>query len=325
MFFKEGSEIRQTFGKVEESFGGALPLTGEMYAEGGSSVLTDFDYVQKVLATEREMETLPGVKSVFSIYDMVAGISRMVTGQEGYPENAMLVQMVAMQLGSEGLQSWVSDDGMRILVKTQDFTSDEITEMNTFIEEHNDVVRVVTGMPVLFDEMNRMVVRSQVKSLGLALLLVFIMLLITLRRIKAALAGLVPIVITIVAILGLISITGFNLNILTANLSAIAVGVGVDYAVHIISGIYYYRKEGQDRRESVDSALRSVTRPVLANALGLAIGMSVMFFSPLQIHFQAASVMWVAMVVSSMAALLLIPMMYAGRKEKKKLNRQHRM
>ncbi len=318
MFFKKGSEIRQTFNKVEESFGSALPLTGEIYAKGGTSVLTDFNYAEKVLATEREMEKLPGVKSVFSVYDLVSGIYTMLTGQEGYPQNPMIVQMVSMQLGTDGLKSWVSADGIRILVKTNDFTSDEIAAMNAFIKEHSDVVRVVTGMPILFDEMNRMVVQSQVKSLGLALVLVFIMLLITLRKIRAALAGMVPIVITIIAILGMISMTGFNLNVLTANLSAIAVGVGVDYAVHIISGIYYYRKEGQGSRESVDSALTSVTRPVLANAFGLAIGMSVMFFSPLQIHLQAASVMWVAMVVSSMAALLLIPMMYAGRKEKVK-------
>jgi predicted RND superfamily exporter protein len=316
MFFKKGSEIRQTFSKVEESFGGALPLTGEIYAEGGTAALADYDYAQKVLATEREMEELPGVKSVFSVYDLVSGIYTMMTGQEGYPQNPMVVQMVAMQLGTEGLSSWVSDDGMRILVKTREFTSADIAEMNLFVKEHSNIVRVVTGMPVLFDEMNRMVVRSQVKSLGMALLLVFIMLLVTLRRVRAALAGLVPIVITIIAILGMISMTGFNLNVLTANLSAIAVGVGVDYAVHIISGIYYYRKEGQDRSESVDSALHSVTRPVLANALGLAIGMSVLFFSPLQIHLQAASVMWVAMVVSSMAALLIIPMLYSGRRPK---------
>ena len=89
----------------------------------------------------------------------------------------------------------------------------------------------------------------------------------------------------------------------------------MDYSVHIISGIYYYRKEGQGKRESIDSALRSVTRPVMANALGLAIGLSVLFFSPLCVHIQAAAIMWIAMMVSSLAALLIIPILYAGRKK----------
>jgi predicted RND superfamily exporter protein len=55
---------------------------------------------------------------------------------------------------------------------------------------------------------------------------------------------------------------------------------------------------------------------VLANAFGLAIGFSALFFSPLRIHTQAASVMWVAMVVSSMAALLLVPVFYSGRRKR---------
>jgi predicted RND superfamily exporter protein len=56
---------------------------------------------------------------------------------------------------------------------------------------------------------------------------------------------------------------------------------------------------------------------VLANAFGLAIGLSALFFSPLRIHMQAASVMWVAMVVSSLAALLLVPMFYSGGRQKR--------
>jgi predicted RND superfamily exporter protein len=139
------------------------------------------------------------------------------------------------------------------------------------------------------------------------------MLWVTLRRVTAALAGLLPIVLTICAIIGMLSMTGFNLNIMTANLSAIAIGVGVDYSIHLLSGIFYHRRHGLGREESVTAAITTVSRPVLANAFGLAIGLSSLFFSPLRIHTQAASVMWVAMVVSSLAALLLLPQFYRGR------------
>ncbi|NIU58482.1 MAG: hypothetical protein GWN67_19480, partial [Phycisphaerae bacterium] len=83
-------------------------------------------------------------------------------------------------------------------------------------------------------------------------------LLVTIRRFGAAVIALIPIVITIIAILGMLTMTKFNLNVLTANLSAIAVGVGVDYSIHLISGIYYFRKQGLGNIESVDSALTSL-------------------------------------------------------------------
>ena len=311
MFFKEDSEIRQNFAKVDEYFGGAVPLVGEIIAPDGSGTLTDYDYASIVLDAERELESLPGIKDVFSYFDLAQGVNNMITGQDDYPQDQTILMGAAMMSGDMGM--WVSDDGIKMVIRTQDFDSDDIDELEAFVDG-NAYIRIVTGMPLLFDEMNRLVVESQVQSLGLALILIFVMLLITLRRIGAALAGMLPIAITIVAILGLISIADFGLNIMTANLSAICIGVGVDYSIHVISGVYYFRNTGMTRSHSVDAALSSVSRPVLANALGLAIGMSVLFFSPIRIHAHTASIMWVAMIVSSMAALLLIPIFYAGRR-----------
>ena len=316
MFFKKGTKIRQTFSKVEKSFGGAIPLMGEIVTDRGQAALGDYQFANKVLDIERELEKVPGIKSVFSIFDLAIGINKMITGDNNYPQNPMIPQLLLMQLGQEVMKTWVSENGLRMMVKTKDLSSGRITEIEEFVADHQDTIRVITGMPVLFDEMNKLVVKSQKQSLFLALALVFIMLLITLRRIGAALAGLTPIVITIAAILGMLAISKFHLNILTANLSAIAVGVGVDYSIHLISGIYHFRKLGLGKKESIETALSSVSKPVLANAFGLAIGLSVLFFSPLRIHLHAASVMWVAMVISSMAALLLIPILYSFSRSK---------
>jgi len=316
MFFREDSEIRQTFDRVEKHFGGALPLTAEIVADRGIDTLRDYNFAEDILDAERELERLPGIESAVPLFDMVVSINEMITGQTDYPENPRFIQRLLRQIDDEDLKIWVSDDGLRMMIRTEDIGSIDIDRLEEFVAEHPDI-RTITGMPVLFDEMNRLVVQSQIQSLGLALVLIFIMLLVTIRRFGAAVIALIPIVITIIAILGMLTITKFNLNILTANLSAISIGVGVDYAIHLISGIYYFRKRGLGNIESVDSALASLSKPILANAFGLAIGLSVLFFSPLRIHMQAASVMWVAMMVSSMAALFLIPIFYARKRSRK--------
>jgi predicted RND superfamily exporter protein len=69
---------------------------------------------------------------------------------------------------------------------------------------------------------------------------------------------------------------------------------------------------------AMDLALLSPSRPILANAFGLAIGLSVFFFSLLRIHMQVASIMWVSIVITSIAALLLIPIFYSEENEKVK-------
>ncbi|MFC1931961.1 RND family transporter [Chloroflexota bacterium] len=311
MFFRGDSQIRQTFDTVEKYFGGALYLTGEIVADRGVDTLRDYNYAEDILDTEREMERLPGVKSALSIFDIISGLNKAATGKDEYPQNPRVIQRFLMQIDDEDLVTWVSDDGFRMMLRTEDLESVDMNKIENYVAGHPDI-RLISGMPVLFEEMNRLVVRSQAQSLGLALILVFIMLLVTMRRFRAALIALIPIAVTITAIMGMLVITDFNLNILTANLSAVSVGVGVDYSIHLISGIYYFRKQGMGRKESVDAALASVSNPVLANAFGLAIGLSVLFFSPLRIHMQVASVMWIAMVVSSLAALLLVPIFYSG-------------
>lgn len=307
MFFKENSKIVQTFDKVEKYFGGALPLTGEIVAQRGLLTLRDCRFAEDVLDEERELERLPGIKSAFSLFDIVSKLS----GGD-YPENPAVVNNILRHIDDEDLEPWFSDDGLKMLIRTDDLDSLDIGQLDCFVAQHPEI-RTINGMPVLFDEMNKLVVKSQIRSLGLALILIFLMLLVTIRKLRAALASLIPIAITIMSIMAMLVISNFNLNVVTANLSAIAIGVGVDYSIHLISGIYYFQERGHKGREATDLALTTVSKPILANAFGLAIGLSVLFLSPLKIHLEVAAVMWVAMLVSSMAALLIIPLFYSGK------------
>jgi len=315
MFFKEGSETVRTFNKVEDNFGGALPLTGDIVAERGLLTLRDYEFAEDVMDEERDLERLPGIKSAISLFDIVASINKKTTGQEDYPKNPAVVNDILRRMDEDDLDlgDWASSNGLRMLIKTDDLDALDISQIDNFVSHHLNI-RAISGMPVLFDEMNRMVVQSQLRSLGLALVLIFIMLLATTRRLRAALVPLIPIAITITAIIGMISATRFNLNIVTANLCAIAIGVGVDYSIHLIYSIYYFMERGNEGRKAVDMALTTVSRPILANAFGLAIGLSVFFLSPLKIHQEVAVLMWTAMVVSSMAALLIIPLFYSEEK-----------
>jgi predicted RND superfamily exporter protein len=57
---------------------------------------------------------------------------------------------------------------------------------------------------------------------------------------------LLPVVITITAILGMLSMTGFQLNVMTANLSAISVGVGIDYSIILSTAFIISEIRGRD-------------------------------------------------------------------------------
>ena len=305
LYFKQGSDIRTTFQTVEDSFGGALVILGDIKAPEGLRTTRDADYAEDVLDMERNLERVPGILTATSLFDVVLKGS----GQTDYPESPATVNLILERLDDEDLESWYAEDGLRLVARTTDLTSEDVAALRDFVAD-NPELRTLNGTPVLYDELNRLTVQSQVRSLGLALVLVFLMLAAVFREWKAAFYALVPISITIVAVMGTLAATGYNLNMVTATLSAITVGVGVDYAIHLISGIQYYRGLGMDTAQSTKEALASVSRPVLASAFGLTAGVSVMFLSPLHIHTEVATMMWVAMTISSFGALALIPLFY---------------
>ncbi|MFW2338739.1 MAG: MMPL family transporter, partial [Acidimicrobiia bacterium] len=81
-------------------------------------------------------------------------------------------------------------------------------------------------------------------------------------------------------------------------------GVGIDYAIHFVAAIDNARKDGDGY---VLRAIDRAGRPIIANALGIAIALSALWLSPLAIHPQVSMIMWVSMIVAALAALTIIP------------------
>jgi len=116
----------------------------------------------------------------------------------------------------------------------------------------------------------------------------------------------VPVALTIATLLGFIAVSGIQLNLLTAIISSIVLGVGIDYSIHFVAAIDNARSEGDGY---VLRAIDRAGRPIVANALGIAIALSALWLSPLAIHPQVSMMMWVSMITAALAALTVIPAM----------------
>jgi predicted RND superfamily exporter protein len=106
-------------------------------------------------------------------------------------------------------------------------------------------------------------------------------------------------------VLGFLALSGIDLNLVTAILSSIVIGVGIDYAIHFIAAINIARPDGDGY---VLRGIDRAGRPIVANALGIAVAMTALWFSPLKVHSQVSMIMWVAMITSALTAIMVIPM-----------------
>lgn len=288
-FYKADDPVRLAFERTEELFGGATPLMGEFAFDPEAGI----SQLEALRAATDNLEALPGVRRVISAATLAEAIP---------PEQSEAIFSGEAESPIGGL---VSEDGLRFILLPEDFSTSDLRRWIDYASD-SEVITSLTGMPVVWDEIARLVLRAQVSSLAVAFGLVAIMLFVAYRRWRQTFVSLVPIALTVATLLGFLAASGIQLNLLTAVASSIVIGVGIDYSIHYVAAIDLARREGQGY---VYRAVDSAGRPIVANALGIAIGLSALMFSPLAIHGQVTAIMWVSMVTAALTALLIIPLL----------------
>lgn len=163
----------------------------------------------------------------------------------------------------------------------------------------------VSGYPVLYAGMNRSVQMNQIWSTALSFLLVGLALWWAFRSHLLAFVALVPPGLTLLVAFGIIGAASLSIDIGTSMISAIAVGVGIDYAVHLLwkHGV---PEEGQED-VALEGSLRATGWGIIINTLAVTVGFAVLLAST-AVPMRRFGVLTAAcMVVSAVATLLLIP------------------
>lgn len=287
IYFKDDDPVRIGFEKTAEVFGGATPLIGEFAYDPA----TGLSGLPALAQLSREFEELPGIRTVFSLADL----------QGAVPDGQLLGALnreTPLPVGQ-----LASDDGLRFMVLPGPFETEDLQRWLDFAAER-DEIRILTGMPVIWDEVARLVLRAQFVSLAVAYGLVTLMLALAYRKVRQTLVSLAPLLLTSATLLGFIAASGIQLNIVTAILSSIVIGVGIDYAIHFVAAIDYARPQGGGY---VLRAIDSAGRPIIANALGIAVALTGLWLSPLRIHPHVSMIMWVSMSTAALTALVIIP------------------
>jgi predicted RND superfamily exporter protein len=100
---------------------------------------------------------------------------------------------------------------------------------------------------------------------------------------------------------------GVPLDVGTAMVAAIVLGLGVDEALHLLTAYRGERRLGRLREPAIQGALREVGRPLLTSAAALGAGFLVLAFVPWKSLASFGAVSAVAIAASLLADLLVLP------------------
>ncbi|MDT8320179.1 MAG: MMPL family transporter [Xanthomonadales bacterium] len=170
--------------------------------------------------------------------------------------------------------------------------------------------RLAGGLIGVLAAVNEVIFSSQLQSIALALLLLFILCAVAYRSTQAGLFFLPTVVLSNAVTFAYMSLNEIGLNVNTLPVAALGIGLGVDYSFYIADRIKEHFAKTGSLSESIRFALMTAGRGVILTALTMVAAVVLWFFFS-SLRFQAEMGLLIAlwMTVSAISALLVIPSM----------------
>lgn len=165
----------------------------------------------------------------------------------------------------------------------------------------------LAGNALATDATTQLVTSSATNSILLSLLFVFIILSIAYKSVFAGLFGIIPLGFTVLFNYGLMGIFGIKLDMSTAMVGSIAIGIGIDYTIHFLSSYNKYSKLEENKDIVTKKALTSSGKAIIFNALSVAAGFIVLIKSNFNPLMYLGVLITITMLISSMASLTIMP------------------
>jgi len=212
-------------------------------------------------------------------------------------------QLVSYDLSEGVIQGYVASTDLEVLREIE-------INFSEFVEQHKteNYTLEVTGIPIMFKRLDDSIIRSQIYSLIIAILLVVTLISFLQRSFIKGLLAIIPVVATLVVLFGTMGNAGIPLDIATVLTGSVTIGIGIDYAIHFISYFGNAYQANGDVRKSIEKSIHGSGRAILINLLSVTIGFAVLLLSNLVPLQRFGFLIAVTMIISGMAALTLLPL-----------------
>ncbi len=184
-----------------------------------------------------------------------------------------------------------------------------LEDINSYADAHfpDNITIENSGIAELVKALTDMITGSQIKSLLTALVAVFLIVSIAYRSPFAGFYGIVPLFLAILINFGIMGLTGINLDMITALIASIAIGVGVDYTIHFLSRYKIERLKSDNLDTVTKETVMSSGKAIITNAVSVGLGFLVLIFSKFVVLRFIGALVAIIMGTSSIAALTVLP------------------
>lgn len=319
-YLGENSPPIKSIDVVENNFGGTSRLLIAVDTKKKNEVKEPL-VLKKMLKTEKYLDSLKYTGNSHSLADLICDINQVLHGgDKKYYTIPKTRRAVAQELllftmqGGSGIDSLVSYNFEKALISTQVKNTSQLKKTMSKIEDYlkknfdRDKFNVkLVGMPKITLHLMDRIINSQISSLFYSILIVLIIVSLIFVSLEIGLICILPLLLTIAINFGVMGYFGISLDVATATIASIAIGIGIDYSIHFISRYRNEIKEKKDKRKALIITTKTAGRGILFNAVTVILGFGVLLFSSFHGLFVFGYLICLTMAISSVASLTVVP------------------
>ncbi len=287
-FFPEKHEVKQAAKIINSKFGGS-----ENVSVMFSGDMLDPAILNRMESYRETLEKNEAIDLTMSFSGVVREISKALNDPDEplydqIPPTreavAQYMELYAMNGNPEELEQVVdfNYENAHMMIRINDATNETVNGIIEDLESmtsEDPSVAAIGGYGYVRSELANKVLTGTYYSLGIALLVIFILLSIIFRSAIAGLLGIIPLSISVLILFGIMGLTGVRLDIATALLSSVMIGVGVDYTIHFLWRYREERRQNRFPREALITTITTTGRGIIFNALSVIVGFVVLIIS----------------------------------------------
>jgi hypothetical protein len=166
-----------------------------------------------------------------------------------------------------------------------------------------------TGTTILFANTMVPILDGLYQSLFVSSIAILVLMILLFRSFKVALISMVPNLVPILLTLGTMGLLDIPLNIATAPVAAIALGLAIDDTIHFLVRFRREFDKGRNYSKAIENTFRSVGKPIIVTTIVLTAGFCIFLFSNFQPTQNLGVLISFALVSALLADLMLLPVL----------------
>lgn len=317
-YFKKKSYIYRATTFIEDNLSGIHFLNISIKGNR-KDIFKEPKVLKEIEKLHSFLTQIKGVDKVISLIDYIKKMNQAFhnNNQSYYsiPETKEAVAQFLLLYDADDIADYIdfSYRWATIRVRITEHDSTQLARIlktiDNYLKEHfePDFEVKLTGHTVLETEINESLLKDQINSLLLAMIIIFGTLFFIFRSLKIGLISLVANCLPIILNFGIMGLFGIRLNTATAMIAAVAIGIIVDDTIHYLCAYSDYYRNIPNKEKALQTATILKGRAIITTSLILALSFGILAFSGFVPTINFGILSAIIMITALLADLFLLP------------------